>query len=67
MLQSPNMNCLSAWKHIPRGSIVSLIDVVRNRILKFVLEIEAENPEAGEAPINSNPVSQDKVTHIFNT
>lgn len=62
-----NMNCFSAWKHIPRGSIVSLVDVVRNRVLKFVLEIEAENPEAGEAPINSNPVSQDKVTHIFNT
>jgi len=62
-----NMNCLSAWKDIPRGSIVSLVDVVRNRVLKFVLEIEAENPDAGEAAINSNPVSQDKVTQIFNT
>jgi hypothetical protein len=62
-----DMNCLSAWKVIPRGSITSLIDVVRNKVLNFVLEIEAENPEAGDAPINSNPVPQEKVTHIFNT
>lgn len=62
-----NMNCLGAWKVIPRGSIVSLIDAVRNKVLSFVLEIEAENPDAGEAPFNSNPVSQEKVTKIFNT
>lgn len=62
-----DMNCLSAWKVIPWGSIVSLIDAVRNKVLSFVLEIEAENPDAGEAPINSNPVPQEKVAQIFNT
>jgi hypothetical protein len=61
------MNCIGAWKVIPRGSIVSLVDAVRNKVLIFVLEIEAENPDAGEAPIDSNPVPQEKVSQIFNT
>lgn len=35
--------------------------------MSFVLEIESEAPDAGEAPINSNPVPQEKVHQIFNT
>tara|TARA_R110001606_G_scaffold6158_1_gene27795 strand:- start:671 stop:1564 length:894 start_codon:yes stop_codon:yes gene_type:complete len=61
------MNCMQAWKVIPIAGIVSALDAVRNRILNFVLEIEAESPYAGEAPVNSNPVSQEKVHQIFNT
>lgn len=37
------MNCLGAWKVISRGSIVSLVDAVRNRILNFVLQIEVRH------------------------
>lgn len=62
-----NMNCMQAWKVIPVTSIVAALDAIRNRILSFVLEIEAEAPDAGDAPINSNPVSQDRVHQIFNT
>lgn len=62
-----NLNCMQAWKVIPITSIVATIDAVRNRILSFVLEIEAEDPDAGEAAINSNPVPQEKVHQIFNT
>ena len=61
------MNCMQAWKVIPVASIVAALDAVRNRILNFVLEIEAESPDAGEAPINSSPVPQEKVHQIFNT
>ncbi|MBU3068267.1 hypothetical protein KOI40_00365 [Aestuariicella sp. G3-2] len=61
------MNCMQAWKVIPVTGIVAALDAVRNRILNFVLEIEAESPDAGEAPVNSNPVPQDKVHQIFNT
>lgn len=61
------MNCIQAWKVIPVASIVAAIDAVRNRILNFVLEIEAESPHAGEAPVNSSPVPQEKVHQIFNT
>lgn len=61
------MYCLSAWKVIPRPAVASLVEAVRNRVLSFVLEIESEAPDAGEAPINSNPIPQDKVTQVFNT
>ncbi|MBA1333753.1 MAG: hypothetical protein HPY66_0146 [Firmicutes bacterium] len=62
-----NMNCMQAWKVISRGSIVGLIDSVRNRVLSFVIEIEKVNPEAGEAPPNSEPIPQRSVSQIFHT
>jgi hypothetical protein len=61
------MNCMQAWKVIPINRVVAALDTVRTRILNFVLEIEAEAPDAGEAPVNSNPVPQDRVHQIFNT
>src|SRR5690606_11279867 len=35
--------------------------------LNFVLEIESEDPSAGDAPINSQPVAEEKVQQIFHT
>lgn len=61
------LTCMQAWKVISITSLIALLDEVRNRILNFVLEIEAENPEAGEALIDSNPVSPEKVESIFNS
>jgi hypothetical protein len=62
-----HMNCMQAWKVIPSGAIVAALDAVRTRVLNFVLEIEAQNPSAGEAEPNSSPVPMDKVQQIFNT
>lgn len=62
-----SMNCMQAWKVIPVTAVVAVLDAIRNRILSFVLEIEAEAPDAGDAPINSNPVPQERVHQIFNT
>ena len=59
-------NCIQAWKVIPVSSVIGIVDVVKTKILSFVLEIEEINPEAGEAKLNSNPISQDKVSQIFN-
>jgi len=61
------MNCIQAWKVIPVNALVGVIDKIRNNILNFVLEIESEAPEAGEAPINSKPVDNEKVQQIFHT
>jgi hypothetical protein len=62
-----NMHCVSAWKVIPFNSIAALVDTIRTRILNFCLEIEAEDPNAGEAPLNNPPLPQEKVTQVFNT
>ena len=62
-----DMNCMQAWKVIPTSALVAALDTIRTRVLNFALEIEAEAPEAGEAPANSSPVPQDRVQQIFNT
>lgn len=62
-----NMNCLSAWQVIPRGAIVGILDTVRTRILNFVLEIEADAPDAGEAAPGMHPVSQERINQVFHT
>ena len=62
-----NMNCISAWKLIPNSSIFSLVEVVRNRILNFVLEIGKEAPDAGEDSPKTQKISPERVTQVFNT
>jgi hypothetical protein len=62
-----NMSCMQAWKVVPTSFLIEVLNEVRNRILNFVLKIEAENPEAGEATLNSNPVPPEKVQQIFYT
>jgi len=62
-----NMNCISAWKLIPNSSIFSLVEVVRNRILNFVLEIEKEAPDAGEESPNTQKISPERINQVFNT
>jgi hypothetical protein len=62
-----DMNCLSAWKVLPRPALIAVLDTVRTRVLNFALQIERENPEAGEAPINSKPIPEEKVSQVFNT
>ena len=62
-----HMNCMQAWKVIPINGLVATLDEIRNRILNFVIEIEAEDPAAGEAELNSKPVAPEKVQQIFNT
>ena len=60
-------NCMAAWKVIPRPAIIGILDTIRTKVLNFALEIEMENPSAGEAAPNTSPVPQEKVTQIFNT
>mgnify|MGYP000739353037 CR=1 FL=1 len=61
------MNCMQAWKVIPITAVIATLDEIRNRILNFVLEIEVEAPDAGEAAANSRPVPTEKINQIFNT
>ena len=60
-------NCMQAWKVIPINALVGVLDMIRNRVLNFVLEIESEDPQAGDAPLNSQPVAEEKVQQIFHT
>ena len=57
----PQMACMSAWREISGTRFRQLIDAVKNRILDFSLKIEAENPSAGEASPNSQPIAKEKL------
>ncbi len=61
------MGLVQAWKMIPRSQIAGVLDAVRNKVLSFALEIEAENPEAGEALSTADvPIPISTVNQIFN-
>ena len=62
----PGCQCLQMWRVLPRGKVINILGQVRSRILNFALDIEEQNPEAGEAPMNSIPVPEPIVQHIFN-
>ncbi|MCX6010844.1 MAG: hypothetical protein NT134_01025 [Chloroflexi bacterium] len=62
-----HMHCVSAWKVISCSAIAALIDTVRNKVLSFVLEIEAEAPDAGEAPPDTKPISEERIAKVFQT
>lgn len=62
----PGMTCMRAWLEISPSEIQQLISAVRNRIIDFALKIEVENPNAGEAPPNSQPVAPDKLQPLVN-
>jgi len=62
-----DMNCLNAWRIIGSNQIQGMIDTIRNRVLSFVLEIEAQAPNAGEASPEETPVPKEKVNQIYQT
>jgi len=63
-----DMQCVSAWKEIPIGAVVRLLDSVKTRILGFAIDLEREAPNAGDTPIGGlPPLSSEKMTQIFNT
>ena len=51
------LTCVAAWREISRGALVHIIDQVRTRVLTFALEIEAQDPTAGETPATRSPVN----------
>jgi len=61
------MNCIKAVRQVPVSVVVSLVEAVRNRLLRFVLELETTNPDAGEAVGPLPPVQRERVENIFQT
>lgn len=61
------IQCLRMWQELPKAAVVGFIDTVKTRVLSMALEIEAENPAAGEIAGSSMQISEAKVSQIFNT
>lgn len=61
----PDLNCVGAWMEIGGNEFQQLLSAVRIRVLDFVLEIEAANPDAGEAAPDTQPVPPEKLQPII--
>jgi len=58
---------IEAHMEVPTSAVAGVLDAVRNKALKFVLEIEEQAPDAGEVAPGSQPVPVERVGQIFNT
>jgi hypothetical protein len=61
------VQCIGAWQELSVAAVVGIVETVRNRLLEFVLQIEAEAPDAGEVRPGETPLPQERVTQIFHT
>jgi AbiTii len=59
--------CLKASRHVPTSVVVGLVETVRSRLLGFVIELQKESPEAGEAVGPLPAAEQARVQTIFQT
>jgi len=49
----------------PVGAIFRLFNSSKTRVLGFAIDLEREAPDAGDSPIGSHPVSQEKLNQFF--
>lgn len=56
---------LSSARRVGRAELSQLIEAVRTKLLNFSLEIEVENPDAGEAEPGSHPVPATTIREAF--
>ncbi|MEG4442102.1 hypothetical protein QUB47_07690 [Microcoleus sp. AT9_B5] len=59
-------HCVSASQVINVSTIVSILDIVKSKILDFTLQIEAENPKAGDVEIGDKPIPDSILNIVFN-
>lgn len=59
------MVCIEAWTEIPTAIVIAILDTVKSRILDFVIEIEAENPNAGDALPHEKLIPDQIVNNIY--
>jgi hypothetical protein len=56
---------VSARKVIPKGAIVGMLATVRSRVLRLATDLEAVNPEAGDAVPGMNAVPHQALSRVI--
>jgi uncharacterized protein (DUF305 family) len=59
------MVCGQAWFDIPTYAFITILHTVKSRTLDFVLAIEAEAPDAGEAQPGEKPLPEGVINFFF--
>lgn len=55
------LECIRAWQVVNPDDLRGVLDTVRTRLLDFVLKLEAENPDAGEAELGHEPIPAERL------
>jgi len=61
------LECIKVWRALNPSFVAGVVDTVKKRILLMALDLEAEDPAAGDVPSTYNAVSEAKVSQIINT
>lgn len=61
------MNCMQVWAPVSVARMRGVLDIIRTRVLEFVLDIESLDPDAGEAEGTEPPVPVEQVAQVFHT
>jgi hypothetical protein len=56
--------CTDAWQVVPVATIVGLLDDIRDRLLTFLMDLEAMSPLAGEPSPEAPPVAAQTVNNL---
>lgn len=59
-----DLPCYRLWSKIPPTEMTRILTAVVSRVLDFTMDIEVENPEAGEARVSDVPVAPEKVSQL---
>jgi AbiTii len=61
------MQCISAWQEMPVSGLVGMIDSVKTRVLSLALDLENEDPKAGEITSGKVRIPEATVSQIITT
>jgi hypothetical protein len=59
-----DLPCHQFWSQVSELELKQIVSAVVNRLLDFVMDVEAENPNAGEAPPSEMPVAPERVQQL---
>lgn len=62
-----DMSLIDAWREVPLGSAIGIIDTVKSRVLSFVLAIERELKSDNKGLGDLESIPKDVVTQVFYT
>jgi hypothetical protein len=61
-----DMQCIQAWQDLPPAAIFGLVDTIKTRVLQMAIEIEANDPTAGDVLSVAPNIKESVVNQIIN-
>ena len=61
------LECIKVWRSLNPSFVAGVVDTVKTRILLMALDLEAEDPAAGDVPSTHSALSEAKVSQIITT